>query len=132
MNDISHTLHDWDRVAYPGTIEGALPELVNDAESVRLLSIGFLDRNCHTDSVHGFRSVQDAVDKWGVERRAKGEPYWVDPDTLLDPVHARAVPIPEWGDGFVTKAQAEHAAGSARTLRRWKEKGLIEPSGVFI
>lgn len=131
MNDISHTLHDWDRhTGYQ--LEKALPDLVNDAENVRVLSIGFLDRNMAVEGIRSFWSVQDAMDKWGVERRTRDEENWFDPDGLLDPVSDRPVPIAEWGNGFLTKLQAEQAAGSARTLRRWKEKGLIEPAGVFV
>ncbi|WP_417555614.1 hypothetical protein [Microbacterium sp.] len=128
MDDIAHTLHDWDRHVDPQSLEQALPDLVNDAESVRVLGIGFLDRHPLEDGIRDFWSVQDAVDKWGVERRTKGESGW-EPEVDRELV---AVARPEWRNPLITKLQAEQIAGSERTLRRWVSKGLIEHEGTVV
>jgi len=127
LNDLGHTLHDWGRHT-DYQLERCLPDLVNDVENVRILGIGFLDRNPLVDGIRPFWSVQDAVDKWGVERRTKGEPAWVEE---VDPLVV-AVARPEWGDPLITKLQAEMLAGSERTLRRWVRKDLIAPEGVVV
>ncbi|OJU39703.1 MAG: hypothetical protein BGN97_00340 [Microbacterium sp. 69-10] len=127
LNDLGHTLHDWGRHT-DYQLERCLPDLVNDVENVRILGIGFLDRNPLVDGVRPFWSVQDAVDKWGVERRTKGEPSWeADPDPVVV-----AIARPEWSDPLITKLQAEQLAGSERTLRRWIGKGLIEHEGTVV
>ncbi|WP_417556224.1 hypothetical protein [Microbacterium sp.] len=125
MDDIAHTLHDWDRHVDPQPLEQALPDLVNDAESVRVLGAGFLDRHDLVDGIRDFWSVQDAVDKWGVERRTKGESAW-SPDEFSEEVLGG---VPEWGDPLLNREEAEQFAGTARTLQRWRKKGLIEPTG---
>ena len=128
LNDVGHTLHDWEGHVAPQSIEQALPDLVNDAENVRILGVGFLDRHPLEDGIRPFWSVQDAVDKWGVERRTKGEPAWeADPDPVVV-----AIARPEWSDPLITKLQAEQLAGSERTLRRWIGKGLIEHEGTVV
>ncbi|WP_193596097.1 hypothetical protein [Microbacterium sp. YJN-G] len=129
LNDVYHTLHDWDRMVDPQSLEHALPDLVNDVEHVRVLGIGFLDRNPLVDGVRGFWSVQDAVDKWGVERRTKGEKPW-EPE---DDRELATFPVQEWGEGsWITKLQAEKIAGSARTLRRWVARDLLSHEGTVV
>lgn len=124
MNDIGHTLRDWDRhTGYE--LEKALPDLVNNAEHVRVLGIGFLDRHPLVDGIREFWSVQDAVDKWGVERRTDTFVY---PDDE-DDAEVVVTSVPEWKDRLLVKVEAEREAGSARTLRRWVKNGLIEPAG---
>lgn len=124
MNDIGHTLRDWD--LHTGhQLEKALPDLVNNAEHVRVLGIGFLDRHPLVDGIREFWSVQDAVDKWGVERRTDTFIY---PDDDAD-AEVVVTSVPEWKDRLLVKVEAEREAGSARTLRRWVKKGLIEPAG---
>lgn len=124
MNDIGHTLHDWDRHT-DYQVERSLPDLVNDGENVRALGVGFLDRHELVDGVREFWSVQDAVDKWGVERRVKGEGAWV---PSVDGEIA-AFSVTEWGDPLLNQDEAAQVAGSLRTFRRWVRKGLIAPEG---
>ena len=126
LNDVGHTLHDWDRYAFPRTIEQVLPDLVNDVEHVRVLGIGFLDRNHLGDGIRAFWSVQDAVDKWGVERRVKVNLWEPEPDS--DEV-GFARPTVEWGDPLLNRDDAAKVAGSLRTLQRWERRELIAPEG---
>lgn len=125
LNDIGHTLHDWGRHT-DYQLEQALPDLVNDVEHARVLGIGFLDRNPLVDGLRPFWSVQDAVDKWGVERRVKENLWEPEPDS--DEV-AFARPIVEWGDPLLNRDDAAKVAGSLRTLQRWERKDLISPEG---
>lgn len=125
LNDVWHTLHSWERFADQRTLEAVLPDLVNDAEHVRVLGIGFLDRHPPFEGLRDFWSLQDAVDKWGVERRTKGEPTWEVPDD----VDEEAVPRPEWGDPLLNRDDAAKVAGSLRTLRRWRKNEQITPAG---
>lgn len=127
LNDIGHTLHGWGRHT-DWQLEQSLPDLVNDAEHVRVLGIGFLDRNPLVDGVRPFWSVQDAVDKWGVERRTKGEQPWEPEPDSAEVAFAR----PEWRDPLITKLQAAHIAGSERTLRRWVKKNLLAHEGTVV
>lgn len=127
LNDVGHTLHDWDRHT-EAQLEACLPDLVNDAEHVRVLGVGFLDRHPLVDGVRHFWSVQDAVDKWGVERRTKGEIRWEPEPDSAEVAFAR----PEWQNPLVTKLQAAQIAGSERTLRRWIEKDLIAHEGTVV
>lgn len=127
LNDLGHTLHDWGRHT-DYRLEQCLPDLVNDVESVRVLGVGFLDRHPLVDGIREFWSVQDAVDKWGVERRTKGEPGWEpDPDPTLV-----AIARPEWSNPLITKRQAERIAGSERTLRRWVNRELLTHEGTVV
>lgn len=127
LNDLGHTLHDWGRHT-DYQLEQSLPGLVNDVEHVRVLGIGFLDRNPLVDGIREFWSVQDAVDKWGVERRVKGEEPWQPEPDSAEVAFAR----PEWRDPLITKLQAAHIAGSERTLRRWVEKDLLAHEGTVV
>lgn len=127
LDNIWHTLRDWDRHT-DYQLEQSLPDLVNDAEHVRVLGIGFLDRHPLVDGIRAFWSLQDAVDKWGVERRTKGEKSW-EPDNSGE---LAVFPRPEWEDTLVTKLQAAQIAGSQRTLRRWVEKDLLAHEGTIV
>lgn len=126
LNDLGHTLHDWGRHT-DYQLEQSLPDLVNDVEHVRVLGIGFLDRNPLVDGIRPFWSVQDAVDKWGVERRVKGEEPWQPEPDSAEVAFAR--PIVEWGDPLLNRDDAAKVAGSLRTLQRWERKDLISPEG---
>jgi len=85
-----------------------------------------LERHPESDGIRDAWSVQDAVDRWGVERRpGKHERPWEDdePSALLV-----ALPVPEWGDELLNRADASRLAGSPRTLRRWVQEELITPA----
>lgn len=120
MNDISHTLNGWDRHT-DYQLEKALPDLVNDAEHMRVLGVGFLDRNLLVDGIRHFWSVQDAVDKWGVERRTDAFVY---PDD--DGEEVELAPVREWFDRLLTIQQAANRAKvSQRQVQRWVEKEIL-------
>lgn len=125
LNDIGHTLHDWDRHT-DYQLEESLPDLVNDAEHVRVLGIGFLDRHPLVDGIREFWSVQDAVDKWGVERRTKGPNLW-EPEAANEETDASA--RAEWDDPLLNRDDAAKIAGSLRTLQRWVRSELLAPEG---
>lgn len=121
LNDVYHTLHDWERFAVP-TLEAVLPDLVNDAEHVRVLGIGFMDRNPLVDGIRDFWSVQDAVDKWGVERRTDTFVYPDDDDTE----EVELQPVREWYDRLLTiQDAAKRAKVSQRQVQRWVEKEIL-------
>ncbi|WP_417510600.1 hypothetical protein [Microbacterium sp.] len=120
MNDIGHTLRDWDRHT-DYQLEKSLPDLVNNAEHVRVLAIGFLDRHPLIDGIREFWSVQDAVDKWGVERRTDAFVY---PDDDTEEVELQ--PVREWFDRLLTIQQAAHRAKvSQRQVQRWVEREIL-------
>lgn len=99
-----------------------LTAICNNLETVTWLGGAVLDRHPAVDGLRPAWSVQDAVDQWGVERRTT--------DTYVFPVEDSEEvvgPVPEWGDRLLLKHDAEREAGSARTLRRWVNAGLIEP-----
>lgn len=84
-----------------------------------------LDRNPEVDGIRDAWSVQDAVDRFGVERRpGKHEREW-SPDPNSEEI--ASFPVREWGDALLNRDEAGELAGSARTLRRWVQKDLIAP-----
>lgn len=125
MGDIAHTLHECDRAARPRSLEQALSDLVNDAEMVAFLGLTFLDRHPLVDGLRDFWSVQDAVDKWGVERRTKGPNLWEPEPDSAEVAFAR----PEWRNPLLNRDDAAKLAGSLRTLQRWERNELIAPEG---
>lgn len=84
-----------------------------------------LERNREVDGIRDAWSVQDAVDRFGVERRpGKHEREWsADPNSE----EIASFPVREWGDALLNRDEAGELAGSARTLRRWVQKDLIAP-----
>lgn len=124
MTDVGNTLRDWDLLT-EFQLEAALPDLVNVVEHVEALGVGFLDRHPLVDGVREFWSVQDAVDKWGVERRTKDPDVWVPGEDGEESVGVRA----EWGDPLLNRDDAAKLAGSLRTLQRWVRAELISPEG---
>ena len=103
-----------------------LADYTNDLETMTWLCSAVLERHREDDGIRSTWSVQDAVDKWGVERRDRSPDEWVD-DEDDEIVFDR----PEWGDPLLNKSDAEKLAGSARTLRRWRKKELIAPAGTI-
>lgn len=100
----------------------------NDVEVITWLSTVILDRHPEIDGSRSLWSVQDAVDKWGVERRTKGQELWT-PDADGELV---AFPTPEWDDPIVGWSDAARIAGSDSTLRRWIRKEDVAVAGVFV
>lgn len=127
LNDIVTTWGAWQSFCNPRSLEQAVDGLVNDHHHVEDLSAGFMDRNELVDGVRGFWSVADARAKWGVERRTRAV-QWEDDDCEEVVVGT----VPEYGDGLVTRLQAEKLAGSARTLQRWRKDARVVPARVFV
>jgi hypothetical protein len=106
-----------------------LPAVSNDVELAGWLSIVVLD--VHKPDADGGRaawSVQDAADRWGAERRVKGEPSWV-PD---DPGTVEVTPIAEWGSDVMTTVEAAVRLGTdQRTVQRWIKKAGVVPAATY-
>jgi len=98
----------------------------NNASTITYLGELLLDR--HAPLPDGTRtgwSVQDAVDRWGVERKPKPGEVFEDDDERLELTE----PVPEWQDPLIGREIAEQIAGSARTLRRWVKAEHLAPVG---
>jgi hypothetical protein len=103
-----------------------LTTVTNDLDTVTYLSALLLDRHPESDGLRHAWSVQDAVDRWGVERRDRNPQPWVDDDTveIITPVH-------EHGDPIIGRPEAEGIAGSPSTLRRWVKQGHVGVVGTI-
>ncbi|MEN0022008.1 MAG: hypothetical protein AAGC61_01915 [Microbacterium sp.] len=123
--DVSRTAVAWATFTGSRTIDEAFDDIANDAEDVARWSEGWLDRTPMVDGIRGFWTVADAMAKWGPERRTQGEPDWVD-EVSGEEIEA----VPEWGDQLLNRVDSDRLAGSPSTLRRWVQKGLIEPVGT--
>jgi hypothetical protein len=122
INEISRRLWDWESFVHPVTLEAALPELVNVVEHVEALGRGFLDRHPLVDGIREVWSVQDAVDKWGFERRTDAFVYPAD-EGEGEP---EAAPVREWYDPLLTLQQAaKRASVSQRQVQRWVQKEVV-------
>lgn len=127
LADVNATVSAWWSFAFPRTLEEALDDIVNDLDDMRQMGVGWMDRNMLVDGVRSFWSVQDTVDKWGVERRTKGEPAWSDADDSEKVLGG----IPEWGDQLLNRAESEKVAGTPRTLQRWLKDDRISPTATI-
>ena len=124
LNDVVTTWAAWQAFVYPQTLEQAVDGLVNNAHHIEDLGTGFMDRTELVDGIRGFWSVADARAKWGVERRTKGSSWSADDVNVLE---VESSPVAEQ-DPLLTRIQAEEFVGSARTLRRWRQKELVTPA----
>jgi hypothetical protein len=106
-----------------------LAEHTNDLDTVIYLSALILNRHPETDGLRHAWSLQDAVDRWGVERVDHNPQPWEDDDERLEVIE----PVSEWLNPIVGRDDAEGLAGSASTLRRWIKDGDVTPVGeVYI
>lgn len=104
-----------------------LAAISNDKRAVEWMGRMVLDRHPQVDGLRLAWSVQDAVDRWGVERRDRNPmPYEDDEDGEI-----AAFPVKEWRDPYISRSAAEHVVGSARSLRRWVRNGELAPAGTF-
>lgn len=103
-----------------------LEDLQNDAEVVAALGGMLLDRHPPADGVRDAWSVQDAVDRWGVERRDRTRVAWVDDGEDRE---VASFAKPEWRDPIIGRKEAERIAGSPSTLRRWVTIGELDKVG---
>lgn len=102
-----------------------LRSISNNRNAASWMGDHVLTRHREVDGAREAWSVQDAVDRWGVERHDKNPARWVDDEETL----VEVTPVHEWGDVLLGRDDAEELAGSARTLRRWISGGHIEPEG---
>ena len=101
-----------------------LRAISNDLAAVEWMGHMLLDRHRPVDGVREAWSVQDAVDRWGVERRVRPPvPFEEDEDGELE-----AVPIAEWGDPLISREDAAFRVGvTVRTIRRWERREMLAP-----
>lgn len=118
MRVVLRTWDEWGRDLTP---------MQNQRRTVDWLGAAVLDRHEPVDGIRPWWSVQDATDRWGVERRDRA-PRVVDGE---DDGELSVTPVAEWGNPIVGRADAEKLAGSASTLRRWVKAGEVEPQGVI-
>lgn len=121
-----------DAEAAAAGIRAHLDAWLSDEDDVVSLNALLLERHpADDDGVRVAWSVQDALDKWGAERREQPVEGAVTasralrPDRVFDESTAR--PIAEAGDPLLGGKQAADVAGSLRTLQRWRKDGEIEP-----
>lgn len=93
-----------------------LAEVSNDLETITFLCALILARHPEVNGTREAWSVQDAVDRWGVERRTDQYVYPDDEDDLT----LYSAPIREWYDPLLTvKQAAKRAEVTQRTVQRW-------------
>nr|WP_278101144.1 helix-turn-helix domain-containing protein [Microbacterium proteolyticum] len=100
--------------------------LANQDSGVEWLSELILDR--HKPAPDGTReswSVQDVMDRWGLED--KPEPHrYVFPDD--EPDAEVALPVREWFDPLLDVKQAAKQAGvTVRAVQKWVKEGRLTP-----
>lgn len=105
-----------------------LPAVANDLDEVLRWSALVLDRHADVDGLRVAWSVQDAVDRWGVERRDRSGVVW-QPET--DGVIA-SFDVHEHGDPLVSLQDAAVLVGESRfTVARWERKGLLKRAATI-
>lgn len=102
--------------------EDTLRQVSNDRERVLLMSEYVIERHPVVDGERAAWSLQDAVDRWGVERRDRSKTVWepdVDGEIATFNVH-------EHGDPLVSLQDAAALVGETRfKVARWERKGLL-------
>lgn len=128
--DLLDALHAVEHVASAWETWGQdMHRIQNDKDAVEYFGAHVLDRHPEVDGLRDAWSVQDAVDRWGVERMEKNpRPYTDDPNVE----ELASFPTREWRDPLLTKAEAIKLAGSARTLRRWEKDRLVSREGRVV
>jgi hypothetical protein len=116
VSNVLDVWHDWGH---------DLQKISNDKTAVGWFGAHVLDRHKPDDGIRALWSVQDAADRWGVERvPAKSERPW-EPD---DEVEYEHTPVTEWFDPLLTLMQAAGRVDrSQRTVRKWIDRGDLEP-----
>lgn len=102
-----------------------LASVSNELRTIAWLGEILLDRHEPVDGIRSAWSVQDAVDRWGVERRDPNQVVWEDDDDRAEIIEA----VSEWQNPIIGREDAEGLAGSASTLRRWIKSGDVVPEG---
>lgn len=100
-----------------------LPAISNNLEQVTWAAEMVLERHPDVGGLRHGWSVQDAVDRWGVERRDRSKRVWepdVDGEIASFDVH-------EHGDPLVSLQDAAALVGETRfTIARWERKELLK------
>lgn len=104
-----------------------LSDYSNDLAVITWLGEVVLDVHPELAGERSAWSVADAMAKWGVERRTKGEPAWTDAEDSEKVLGG----IPEWGDQLLNRAESEKVAGTPRTLQRWLKDDRISPAATI-
>lgn len=101
-----------------------LQRISNDLEAASWMGVHVLDRHKADDGLRELWSVQDAVDRWGVERREKDK--YVFPD---EPDREEEVtPVREFFDPTLTVKQAAERKGvTQQAVRKWVALGVLVP-----
>jgi hypothetical protein len=69
-------------------------------------------------------SIADAMARYQVERPDPNAAPWVDEDGM---VLVEAVPVPEWSNRLITRAEAAKLVGATEaTIRAWVRSGVLE------
>ncbi|WP_242086016.1 hypothetical protein [Microbacterium lacticum] len=99
-----------------------LRHVSNDRERILQVSELVIERHPDVGGERAAWSVQDAVDRWGVERRDRSKTVWepdVDGEIASFNVH-------EHGDPLVSLQDAAALVGETRfKVARWERKGLL-------
>lgn len=97
--------------------------MANDMEAVEWLGWAVLDRHpVHEDGTRDAWSVQDAMDRWGLEDKTPHRFVFPDDGDGEEP----AVAVREWFDPLLTVLEAAQLRGvNERTARKWVTKGLV-------
>lgn len=99
----------------------------NDRDQVLTLAELLLDRHQPVDGMRAAWSVQDAVDRWGVEARDRNRVTWepeVDGEIARFDVH-------EHGDPLVSQRDAAVLVGvRVQQIIRWEKRGLLKREGI--
>lgn len=112
--------------AVRATIGADVQGMANDLEAVEWLGYAVLDRHpVYEDGTREAWSVQDAMDRWGLEDKATPHRF-VFPDD--GDGEEPAVAVREWFDPLLTVLEAAKLRGvNERTARKWVTKGLVGP-----
>ncbi len=100
-----------------------LPAISNDLDLVTWAAELVLERHRDVGGERAAWSVQDAVDRWGVERRDRNPHPWED---VVDDEELSAADVREWGDPIMSAHDIARRIGrTERTLRNWEKRELI-------
>lgn len=100
-----------------------LADHTNNLDTVTYLCALVLNRHPERDGVRHAWSVQDAVDRWGVERRDRNPQPWDDEDDEEIILGG----VPEMDELLASADAAKAAEVTESTLRRWVQAGMLEP-----
>lgn len=117
--DILDALHAVQAALYWTTTD--LRTVTNDRNIIIALGELLLDRHKPVNGIRDAWSVQDAIDTWGIERKADTYVY---PEADND--ETEPAPVTEWYDPLLTVRQAAHRHKvTERAVQLWIQKGYL-------